>query len=166
MVSGGVDGLFDGAAAVEICGNKLLGEVSILKHDVSKLFSIFVFKDLVFHYMATLLDMYHDAVVGGDEVAVEIVLEGLYKDVVDVTLVGKHNILVSTPKSDSRVDHVVGIELAYGLDADADFIGWGVWEQAGDVSGNRSRGGNRLISYFEFFGANALVELFHVDFDG
>ena len=62
MVSGGVDGLFDGAAAVEICGNKLLGEVSILKHDVSKLFSIFVFKDLVFHYMATLLDMYYDAV--------------------------------------------------------------------------------------------------------
>ena len=52
--------------------------------------------------MVALFDMGHDAVVGGDSVAVAIVSRYIQEDGVDVTVIGKNGVLVSTARANGK----------------------------------------------------------------
>ena len=61
--------------------------------------------------MNALLETGHDAVVGGDAVAVVLGLEGLHKDIFSVKVLEDHDVLVFTERSDRKVSHAIGIEI-------------------------------------------------------
>ena len=69
----------------------------------------------------------HDRIVCFDAVLVTPGFEGLLKDEVAIDVVGNHDILVSRPCFDGETTGIIGVELAEGQDADAEFVGRSVW---------------------------------------
>ena len=55
-------------------------------------------------------------------------LAGLCEYGVAVALIGDNYVLVSNEILHRKADHIVGVELADGLDSDVYFVGGGVWE--------------------------------------
>ena len=49
-------------------------------------------------------------------------MEGLDEDDVGVTVVGEHDVLVATARTDREAAHVVGKELADGSDPNMEFV--------------------------------------------
>ena len=89
-----------------------------------------VVKDLVFDDMVTLFEVVHDVSRGWNVVGVVLGLEGLNEDDVGVTVVGEHDVLVTTSRTDGEAAHVVGEELTDGPDPDVKFVGLGAGKWA------------------------------------
>ena len=76
-----------------------------------------------------LLEAVHDDVVGSNSVSIMFGLERLDKNdvavavAVAVAVLGYHDVLVTTAGADSEAAHVVGVELANGLDLAMCFVG-------------------------------------------
>ncbi len=62
----------------------------------------------------------HDGVVCRNAVA----FEGFLEDEIAIGVIGNHDILVARAGLDGEPSHVVRVELADGVDADLDLIGW------------------------------------------
>ena len=67
----------------------------------------------------------HDAVFFGEAVAIVTGLEWLDQDDVGVYVVGKHDEVVAAARAEGETAHVIGVELAYGLYTDMEFLGFG-----------------------------------------
>ena len=100
----------------------MIGAVPVFGDGVAVFCAGLIVKELVFDYMAALLEFRHDASVGWDVVAVVFGLEGLDEDDVGVAVVGEHDVLVATARTDGEATHVVGEELADGSDPNMEFV--------------------------------------------
>ena len=79
------------------------------------------------------LETLYDVVVGCDMVEVVTGLEGLTEDHVAVRVVCQHDVVVTGARADKEAVHVVGVELAHGLDDNKEFFGALGWDLTGDV---------------------------------
>ena len=115
-----------------------------------------VVKHLDVDGVAPELEAMHDAVVGYDTVAVVLGLEGFYEDHVAVGVVCQNDVVVAAARADGESAHVVGVELANGLNDDEEFFGALGWELPGDV------GEGDLSGRFGLGGAGVFLRLDHV----
>ena len=73
--------------------------------------------------MATLMEAVHDPLVGSDMMEVLLGLEGIDQDFVAAAVVGQHDVLVATTRSDGETTHVIGVEFSGVLNTDVEFVG-------------------------------------------
>ena len=133
MGSEGADGALGGIAAINIRGYELVGAVPVSSDDLAIFCTSIVVEDLVFNKVAMVLERGHDAGVGGDVVGVVFGLEGFDKDKVGVAVIGEHDVLVAAVRTDGEAAHVIGENLANGLDPNMKLVGLGVGKRDGNV---------------------------------
>ncbi len=68
--------------------------------------------------------MHHDDIVCSNAGGVAPAFEGLLEDVIAIGVIGNHDILVARAGLDEELSRVVSVELADGVHADVDLIGW------------------------------------------
>ena len=83
--------------------------------------------------MASKLELMHDSVVGNDAMAIVSRFEGFDKDHVVVGVVCQHDLVVVAARADGEAVHVVGVELADGLNNNKQFLGALGQDLTGDV---------------------------------
>ena len=113
---GSSDRALGGVAAMEVGGNELVDAVPVFGDDLAIFCTGLIVEDLVFGNVAALLELGHDAGVGGDAVVVVFGLEGFDEDDVGAAVVGEHDVLVATGRTDGETAHAIGEELADRLD--------------------------------------------------
>ena len=75
--------------------------------------------------MPVLLEAGHEAVFFGEAVVIVMGLEGFDQDDVEVYMVGEYDEVVAAAGVDGKTAHDVGVELAYGIYPDTEFLGFG-----------------------------------------
>ena len=133
----GMDGALGGVVTMHIKGHELLDASPVFGDDTAVLRAGLVVEDLVINDVAALLDPGHDAGVGSNAMAVVFRLKMFDKDDIGVTVVGEHDVLIATVRSDGEATHIVGEELADESDSKVKFVGSGVGERAVDVNDGR-----------------------------
>ena len=170
----GLDGTFGGIAAMDVRRYWLVGAVPFLGDDAAVFCTGLVVEDLVFDDLASLLEIGHDASVGWYAVAIMFGLEGFDEDGIGVTVVGEHDVLVATARSNGEAAHIVSEELADRSDLNMKFVGAGVGKKIVDaVDGWKGGSWIRLVVAFVLVGtllalggADALAGLDKVALDG
>ena len=119
----GVDGAFGQIDLAGIRRHELVVTFPFLRDYTLVLLDGSFVKYLEVHLVATLMEAVHDPLVGSDMMEVLLGLEGIDQDFVAAAVVGQHDVLVATTRSDGETTHVIGVEFSGVLNTDVKFVG-------------------------------------------
>ena len=70
----------------------------------------FIVKNLEVDPVIESLEAGHTLVVGSDVMTITIILEGFYVDVVDVAVLGEHDLPITTMRSYEETSHIISVD--------------------------------------------------------
>ena len=129
----GVDGAFSHIAMVQDWGHTLELLAPLLSDDKLIGDAGLVVKHLEVDRVTAKLETLNDVVVGCDTVAVVVGLKGFDHDHVTVGVVRQHDVVVALTRAAGELSHVVGVDLADGLNNGKELFGALIRDLIGDI---------------------------------
>ena len=87
----------------------------------------FIIENLEVGTVVTMLALGNNLVVGGNGMAINLILEGFDVDGVAVAVVGKNYVLIPTEILDGETAYIISVEIANVVYMDVKFVGDNLW---------------------------------------